>query len=504
MKHTIEDAPGCQAKVRLSFDATEVDRAFDKVYQELNTRGQVRGFRPGRVPRALLLRHFGADSIAESVWYDLLKDNLEEAVGDLETVGEPDFGEPSESGIEEGKPLDVEFTVTLASRADLGDVSGVTIYRPETEPTEDEIQGVLRELAESNAVETDTDRNTVGAGDAVTVSIAVSVEGEERPAEAAEQSVVAGREGLVPPIGEKLPGRMLEQSFELEFTYPEDYPDGGVAGKAAKAEVVVKEIRDRRVPAIDDELAQLVDAEKFATLADLEAEIRRQTQAERAEYSRHEMELQMVKALRDVSTVEVAEELVLHLAVENVQDTIRRFADEGVAREDIESVLGVEAGQLNQFELFRARQTLEVDALLAGVAKQHELEVTEEEIESAVQLYAEENGLDADTVRQAQVLQPEFEDRLLQNLRRRKTFDTLFTAVDLQDIAVEEYRKIRDDLLRPKPKEEPEAPSETAAAEPETQSEAAADAGRPAEAVQTDAEGETEAEAEQEDQTTAP
>ena len=62
---TREDLPGCQVKLSMSFEAAEVDKAFGKVYKELNDRGQVRGFRPGKVPRTLLLRHYGADAIRD-------------------------------------------------------------------------------------------------------------------------------------------------------------------------------------------------------------------------------------------------------------------------------------------------------------------------------------------------------------------------------------------------------------------------------------------------------
>jgi len=482
---TREDLPGCQVKLSMSFEAAEVDKAFGKVYKELNDRGQVRGFRPGKVPRTLLLRHYGADAIRDSAWYELLQDELEAALEGLDVIGDPEPEEPKDSGLEEGQPVTIGVTVTLASRVQLGSLEGVTIYRPTPEADEASVDAVLERLREAHVEEVDTDRSTVGEGDAVTVSMSVTLAGEEEAGEPVESTVVAGREGLVPPIGEKLLGRMLEQSFDVEFSYPEDSVDASLAGKAAKAHVVVKKIRERRVPELGDELAEKVDAERFATLEDLRAEIKRQADAERAEYSRDEMQSQAVKALLERSEVEVPDALVAHVAASEIQSLAEDLKRDGMAIEDLEQIAGMSPEEFEQAQMARSRQLLRVDALMNKVAAEQDVEVLDEDLDVEVALFAEEQKLDPAFVRQSMEVHLEIDRRLRGRAQRRKCFDVLFTAADLQDMPVEEYRNVRDDLLRLKDEAEAEDVTDEPAAPAE---EGRVEAGRPAEAAGEEAE----------------
>ncbi len=479
-----EDLPQCQVKISVTFDVEEVNGSFEKVYKELNQAGRVRGFRPGMAPKALLARFYGEEAIRSSAWYDLLQDHLEKALAEMGLLGQPELPKFEDIEFAEGEPSDLEFIGTVGPRVKLGDFGDLTLVRPSAESTEEEVGEVLAKLQDSHAEEAEVERDTVQPGDAVDLEMTITAAGEEEAVNEAEETVIVGAGTNVPPIDEKLPGRIVGQTVEMDFTYPDDYHDESLAGKEVHIAAKIAALRERRVPELSDEFAQKVDEDKFPTLEDLKAEIKRQSDEQKAEYSRQELESQILKALMERSEVELPEVLVEGMAQREMHSLTHELEEMGMDLAAFQDMAGVSDDDLAARHRARAEQLLKINAIIEEKGKEIG-DPTDDEVEAEMAAYAEEHGLDPNQVKQAAEVQEQFTDQLSERMKRRRVFDSIIETASIEDVSVAEYEARREALLtvadeaeqdEAEQSEESESPEGEPTAETDSDSDAAADA----------------------------
>lgn len=467
MKATIDELPGCQIRLSLEFDANEVNAAFAQVCKDLNARGQVPGFRPGKTPKALLVRHYGEDAIRDSAKYELLGENVEEVLKDLELIGMPELPDTEDLEIAEDEPFELAITATVGPRVQLGDLTGLSLLKPTPEATDEDVADVLGQLQDTHAEEVKPDRDVVKPGDAVDLELAVALEDEAEPIDEVEQTIIVGEGDKFPPIDDKLLGRIVGQTVEMDVTYPEDYHDDSLAGKPASISAKIVGLRERRLPELNDEFARQLDEEKLQTIDDLKDHVRVQIDRERAEYSRQELENQINKALLERCQVDLPDILVQEVAERERESLSDELEEYGMAFEDLDDITGLDEEQRAANEIIRARRLLKIHAIMEELAKQHG-EPTEEELEAEMKRYADEANLELSFVKQSAALRGDFRSTLSSRIQNRKVFDAIIQTADLQDIALEEYRSRRAELLR-LPEEEdpsPDSPADNQTEEP--------------------------------------
>lgn len=484
-----ENLPDCQIKITLGFDAGEVTASFDKVYSELSMRGQIRGFRPGKAPRALLRRQVGEDTIRSSAWYELLQEHLEKTIEELEIIGEPELPDLEELELKEGEPAELELIASVGPRVTLADLSDLELVRPPVEPTEEQIAEIIEQLRAANAEETTVERTTVQAGDVVDIELTIQVEGEDAPVTGVEETLVVGEEGRFPPVDEHILGKEVGESVEMDVTYPEDYEDADLAGKNAHITVEIDALRERKLPELDDEFAQSLDGEKFGTFEDLRAEVIRQTSERLADEAREEMENQVVKALLERCTVELPQVMVDGMVQRQIGQLGEELDEMGMEVQDFVNAIGVSGEQFEASQERRARLSLTLDAILSELVKQQP-EPTEEETEAELARYAEEHNLELSFLKQASDLREDLAHMVKTRIQRRAVFDSFIGAATVREVTAEEYAAMREELLTLP------APEEPAEEEPEAAEEAAA---QPVAEVAEETAPDAEAEAPQEE-----
>jgi trigger factor len=462
----IEQLPACQTKITLSFDATDVDAAFDRVYKEIAAHGRIPGFRPGKAPRSLIRRHISPEALRDTAFGELIRDPLEEALEDLNVVDTPQVPDVKDLAFDEGQPLELELIATSGPRVKVADLSGITLFQPQPEATDEDIDKILADLRETHAEERATDRQEVQLGDSVDLSMKVTVEGAEAPVDDVEQTIVVGQGEHFPKIDDELVGKSVGSVVEMDVTYPEDYHDESLAGKSAKIAATIKALRERVLPELDDELAKKVDAERFETLDALRTEIKRQADEQRADYAREEVESQVIKALLEQSEIEVPEVLVERMYQSNVASLSDEFKAGGMSLDEFRDMAGISEDDFGSSQRRRASRMVMTHAVMGELA-QGQAEPTSEEIEAEADVYARENNMDAAFVRQALPLQETLQERLADRVLRRRIYDAIISNADLQTIPLEEYRSKRDELLKYEDPEEAAA-EESPAAEAET------------------------------------
>jgi trigger factor len=246
----------------------QIERTISRLRQETN----VPGFRPGRAPREVIVQRFGNEYIVGQTLSDALGAWYTEAViaADVDPVSSPevDFDEFTGEG-------DFAFTAKVQVRPEvkLGEYKGIEVPRPQVAVNDAQVDAQLAMLQERFATLGPVEDRPVETDDFVEIDFQGFVDG--KPVEGAQAEAYmlqVGSGSLIPGFEEALVGMSAGDDNEFEVTFPDDYRAEDLAGKPVTFKVSVKEIKEKVVPPLDDDLAK--QASEFDTLAELRAFMR--------------------------------------------------------------------------------------------------------------------------------------------------------------------------------------------------------------------------------------
>jgi trigger factor len=381
VKTNITELPDSRVRVDVEVPTEALERELNSAASELGREMRVPGFRSGKVPPEVVLRQVGREAVLDEAVRRGLPSWYEEALADagIQTVGDPqvDLSDLPEKGA----PLAFTIEVGVVPPAKLGDYKGVDVGRREPKVDDQEVQAELDRLRESLA-SLETVERAAAEGDFVVMDYVGSLEGE--PFEGGEgrgQVVELGSGRLIPGFEEQLTGTSAGDERTVGLTFPDDYPAEQLAGQEASFAVEVKEVKEKRLPELDDDFA--VEAGGYDSLDELRAEI--ESRIAQAEERAIEAEFReaAVDAVVAKAKIEVPHELVHSKAHEMWHRTAQRLAAQGVNPEQYLAMTGKSEEELVVESESDAETALKREAVLAAIVEAEGIEVSDEEIEQA-------------------------------------------------------------------------------------------------------------------------
>ncbi len=370
-----------------------LEREVASAAGEIGRDMKVPGFRKGKVPPQVVLQQVGREAVLDEAVRRALPNWYEEAVQEagLATVGSPDVnlaGMP-----EKGSPLAFSFEVGVRPSAKLGEYKGVEAGRRDPEVAEDDVQGELDRMRESLASLETVDR-PAGDKDYVVIDFTGTVDGE--PFEGGEARgflLELGSGRLIPGFEEQLIGASAGDEREVTVTFPADYEADRLAGREASFAVEVKEVKEKRLPELDDDLA--VEAGGYESLDELREEIRDQLRtAQEAAIDRDYREA-VVDAVASGAEVDVPRELVHEKAHEMWQMTARRLSQQGLDPQQYLQITGNTEEDLVTESEPEAERALRREAALAAVVEAEGIEISDADLMDALREAAAQPGTPA-------------------------------------------------------------------------------------------------------------
>jgi trigger factor len=392
VKTKTTELPDSRVRVEVEVPTEALERELKTAASQLGREMRVPGFRSGKVPPEVVLRQVGREAVLDEAVRRGLPGWYEEALADagIQTVGDPqvDLSDLPEKGA----PLAFTIEVGVVPPAQLGEYRGVEVGRREPKVDDQEVQAELERLRESLA-SLETVEREAGEGDFVVMDYAGQVDGT--PFEGGEgrgQVVELGSGRLIPGFEEQLAGASAGEERTVELTFPDDYPAEHLAGKEASFAVEVKEVKEKRLPGLDDDFA--VEAGGYDSLDELRTEI--ESRIAQAEERTIEAEFReaAVDAVVDQAKIEVPHELVHSKAHEMWHRTARRLAAQGINPEQYLSMAGKTEEELVVDSESDAETALKREAVLAAIVEAEGIEVTDEEIEQALRASAPPDASD--------------------------------------------------------------------------------------------------------------
>jgi trigger factor len=266
---TTKKSEGVERLLEVSVPVEAVREAEEKTARRYASTVRLPGFRPGKVPTAIVRKRF-KDAIRQQVVETLVNEAFQEVVQreHLRVAAQPHVHDVR---FADGQPLTFELHVEVRPEIELARVSGFRLKRRETEVTDERVREQIEELRDQRAVWTPVEEQPA-PGDMVTVELATAEDGGEIPAGKEYRIVLGGGQaiaGIEELIMELTPGATVERAVR----WPDDFPDEAQRGRTKPVRVTLKDVKRKSLPELDDAFAREVG--DFDSLESLRAAIRR-------------------------------------------------------------------------------------------------------------------------------------------------------------------------------------------------------------------------------------
>jgi trigger factor len=431
---TVENLAPCKKLVRVEVELQKVDEAFESVTKDIQREASLPGFRPGKAPRAMVLRKFGKE-IEEEAKRKLIADAYKKAVDEkkLEVLGYPDI---EEIQFGRGQPLQFAATVETAPEFELPEYKGIPIKREAQKVTDQDLERALEALRQPKTTFKTVER-PAQTGDIAVVNYSGTSEGKPITEIAPTAKGLTEKQGFwieigatafIPGFAEQLLGAKTGDKRTVTVDFPADFVTPQLAGKKGVYQVEVTEVKEKTLPPVDEAFAKTYGAENVEKLRE---GIRRDLENELKYKLDRSVRNQLIGSLLNRVNFELPETSVAHETRNVVYDIVQQNAKRGVSREVIEK----EKEQIYSAATQNAKERLKVAFLLEKIAAKEDIKVSQEEIVQRVNYMAALYQIPPEKF--AQDLQKrngvvEIYDQIL----KEKTLDLLEKSAKIEEVPV--------------------------------------------------------------------
>lgn len=373
-------------KVRLEVEVSTDDLkpSLDQAARDLSRDVNIHGFRKGKVPRPVLERHIGADTIRQEAVRIALPRALAEAIDaeDLDVIGRPEVEE-----IDDGEDGSLLFTATVDTRPEItiGDLSDLEIELDVAlEPTEDEIAEQI-EVLRTRFATTEEVHRSAREDDHVVMNLETTIHGDKIDALTKSDIMYhVGSGRLVDKLDEKLDGARAGEILKFNEVLP-DFA-GEHAGEEATFSVLVKEVREVVKPEVTDEWVE--ESSEFDTVDELRAEIARTLTVYNRQRARAEAQEKAISAIAERTGLAISESLVDDEVDAQLHELEHDLGHRGASIAQYLQSTGESIDDLKASMRDEARTRIRTSLVLQAVAEENDIEPTAEEIGQQVAILA--------------------------------------------------------------------------------------------------------------------
>jgi len=419
----VEEKENNQVVLKVEVDAEQVRQDIDRAFRMLAREVFIPGFRRGKVPRRVLQARLGMEPVYEQIMETRLPEYCRQAVeqAGIKPVADPDIEDVE---LEEGKPLVFVAKVDVKPSIELEGYRGIEVEEPDRSVSDEEVQQELDRLRERFARLESVPGKKLERGDFALIDFSGTVNGVPLEGGSADDMMFElGRGMLWPEFDEELEGKRVGDILDIKVKLTEEAAGEEQAGLIASFKVIVKDVKVKQLPEADDDFAR--EASEFDTLEELRSDIRSRLERAKQERAEEVIRARIMRKLVDGLKVELSEKMVgalveqrrhrLEESLRGVGLTLDRYLDlSGKSQERMDEELTGEVVDKVKSEL-----------ILEEVASREGLEVSEEDLDSAIAEQARYSGLSEERLRDLLQEDQDALEGLKHGILMRKALDLL-------------------------------------------------------------------------------
>jgi trigger factor len=387
VKSSVDQLNDTRVKVTVEVPFSELGPELDKAYQALAQQINIPGFRRGKAPRQLIDARVGRGPVLEQVVNDMLPTRYGQAIEelDIKALGQPNI---DITKLEDGDVIEFVAEVDVRPEFDLPDFSEISVEVPALGSTEERIDHELEHLRERFGSLKTVDREA-GDEDFITLNLSATVDGEEiEDAKVEDMSYRVGSGDLIEGLDDAVKGLKADESA----TFTSKLVFGEYADKDAEVTVTVTAVKERELPELDDDFAQM--ASEFDTVEELRADLasgaEESAKAEQAASIREEV----LKVALEKTQFPLPASVVDEQVNAQVQQLMGQLGGDEALFEKLLEAQGTSREEFNEQTRTSAEEAVRTQLFLDVLAEKEEPEVTQDELNDHIVFTARRYGVE--------------------------------------------------------------------------------------------------------------
>jgi trigger factor len=391
MKVAVESLDRVRKNIEVILDEEKVNELREGIYEALKKRAKIKGFRPGKVPRSVIQAYY-----KEYIDDELKRKMIEETMGDAlsETHVTP-VSEPRVEFLEEDSRYGYKMECEIVPEFELPSYEGVEVEVERIEVTDEEMAGRIEAMRQMHVEMVDRGGDEAARkGDLVILGYegfrgGLPVKGVKADA----YPLDLGSSNLMPEFESAVVGMKAGEEKEVEINFPADYPDKDIAAKRLLFKVLVKEVKEKRLPELDDEFAKDVG---FEHMDQVRSEVRKELEKEKEAQRRQGITEQIARFLLEKTDVPVPGRLLAKRVEMLVQEARSRMKTGSLGDDEERSF---NAALEKEYEP-EAEKRIKMGMILGKIAEREGIKVEDREVDERLKRIAEETKRAYDYVNQ--------------------------------------------------------------------------------------------------------
>ena len=426
----IEDISAVKKKLSFDIPWVDVKSELDAVYRKVGKKAKIKGFRPGKIPREILERHYREDAEGEAISNLMNRHYLETLQQkEIPAVTQPEI---EQQGIKAGKDFTFSATVEVEPVVEPKEYLGLELEKEEPVVTDEDLEVRMAEFRQMFATmeEAEEDRG-IRMGDFVTLDFTGALAGEPLKELKSENYLLEiGSKTFVPGFEEQLIDLRQGEAKTVPVKFPDHYNAAHLAGKDVEFKVHIKGIRVKKLPEIDDQFIK--NFERYESLDALKADVQKSLEEEKKRKIALAFEKQISDKLLEKNVFDVPDSFVERQIYYMMSDTKRRMVSGGMEPKKAAEF------SMKLHDQFReeAAKIVKTVLLLKGIAGKEALRAGEDEVEKQIREIAVQQAQDYETLRKS-LEKDDLIDNIRSEILNRKTYAFLEAKAKVTTVRTE-------------------------------------------------------------------
>jgi len=383
--------------LEIEINAANFEAAVEKVYQKQNKKISIPGFRPGKASRKMIEKTYGEGVFYEeainSIYPQAVADAVEEAK--LELVDRPVVDIVSISK-EEGVAL--KAVCITKPEIEVSNYKGIEVTKTVNDVTDEAINAEIEKLRQKGMRIITVEDRAAQMDDDVVIDFEGFVDNVAFEGGKAENfTLTLGSGQFIPGFEEKIVGHNIDEEFDIDVTFPEDYPSKEIAGKPAVFKIKLHEIKAKELPEVDDEFVK--DTTEFDTVDELKADLKKKLEEAEARRADNEVETKLMDTVIENISGEIPDVMYEHRIDDMVHDFEHRLQAQGLNIDIYLQYTGMEMDSFRKTFAEQAEKQVKLRLALEKIAEVENIEVTDEEVDAEFAKLAEAYKMELDQVK---------------------------------------------------------------------------------------------------------
>ena len=383
-------------ELQFSVDKATFDAAVNAVYRKQVKNIAVPGFRKGKAPRSIIEKMYGTGVFYEDAINDLIPDAYTEALKEaaIDAVGQPEFDVVS---IDENG-LVLSAKVYVKPEVEIKDYLGIEVEKEVVAVSDEDVDREIETIRERNSREIDVTDRPAEMGDTTVIDFegfcdGVAFEGGK----GTDYALKLGSGSFIPGFEEQIVGKSIDEEFDVNVTFPEEYHAADLAGKPSVFKVKIHAITKVELPELDDDFAK--DVSEFDTFAEYKADVKAKIEKRHEASAENAVEDKLVEALIEKLEADIPEPMFVAETENFVRDYDTRLRSQGLDLNTYFKYTGMNLDSLREQMRPQAERQVKARLALEKIAALENLEATEEDINAEYEKIASAYGIEIDQVK---------------------------------------------------------------------------------------------------------